>query len=155
MDGLSKYRRALVAAIQSRWARAIGYSSLQTVSSFPTIISGRANATIARNWGGWPILLVCRSYRQTPTRGCPRSNHHQPPHATRTALKVPEIDAPRIGLKSPSWIMVDEWNLDHLATSPHVADSRAIGSLSPAFLKRVQTAAADRIRARRYRSIPR
>ena len=154
MGGLSRYRRALVAAIQSRWARAMGYSSLQTVSSFPTIISGRANATIARNWGGRPALLVCRSYRQTPTRGLVPITT-QPPHATRTALEIPEIDAPRIGLKSQSWIMVDEWNLDDLATSPHVADSRAIGSLSPAFLKRVQTAVADRIRAPRYRSIPR
>jgi len=79
----------------------------------------------------------------------------QPPHATRTALEIPEIDARRIGLKPPSWIMVDEWNLDDLAASPHVADSRPLGSLSPAFMKRVRTVAADRIRARRYRSIPR
>jgi hypothetical protein len=79
----------------------------------------------------------------------------QPPHATRTALEIPEMDARRIGLKSPSWIMVDEWNLDDFATSPHIADSRPIGSLSAAFMKRVRTAAADRIRARRYRSIPR
>jgi hypothetical protein len=79
----------------------------------------------------------------------------QPPLAGRTALEIPEMEARRIGLTSPSWIIVDEWNLDDLAKSPHIADSRPIGVLSPAFMKRVRREAADRIRARRYRSIPR
>ena len=79
----------------------------------------------------------------------------QPPPAGRTALEVPEMEARRIGLTSPSWIIVDEWNLDDLAKSPHIADIRPIGALSPAFMKRVRIEAADRIRARRYRSIPR
>ena len=79
----------------------------------------------------------------------------QPSPAERTALAIPETDAHRIGLKTPSWIIVDEWNLDNLARSPHIADSRPIGLLSPAFMKRVRSTAADRIRARRYRSMPR
>lgn len=78
----------------------------------------------------------------------------QPPLAGRTALEIPQMEARRIGLTSPSWIIVDEWNLDDLAKSPHIA-SRPIGALSPAFMKRVRREAADRIRARRYRSIPR
>jgi hypothetical protein len=79
----------------------------------------------------------------------------QPPQAGRTALEIPEMEARRIGLTIPCWIIVDEWNLDDLAKSPHIADSRPIGTLSPAFMKRVRREAADRIRARRYRSIPR
>jgi len=79
----------------------------------------------------------------------------QPPLVGRTALAIPEMDAHRIGLTTPSWIIVDEWNLDNLARSPHIADSRPIGLLSAAFMKRVRAAAADRIRARRYRSVPR
>jgi hypothetical protein len=79
----------------------------------------------------------------------------QPPLGGRTALEIPEMEARRIGLTSPSWIIVDEWNLDDLAKSPHIADSRPIGVLSPVFMKRVRREAADRIRARRYRSIPR
>jgi hypothetical protein len=79
----------------------------------------------------------------------------QPPHASRTALEIPEIDARRVGLSIPCWIIVDEWNLDDLARSPHIADAHPLGSLSPAFMRRVRTAAADRIRARRYRSVPR
>jgi hypothetical protein len=79
----------------------------------------------------------------------------QPPQAGRTVLEIPEIDARRIGLTTPSWIVIDEWNLDDLAKSPHIADARPLGSLSPAFMKRVRQAAAARIRARRYRSVPR
>jgi hypothetical protein len=65
------------------------------------------------------------------------------------------MEAPRIGLTMPSWIIVDEWNLDDLATSPHLADSHPIGTLSAAFMKRVRGEAAARIRPRRYRSVPR
>ena len=79
----------------------------------------------------------------------------QRPQAGRTALEIPEMEARRIGLTLSSWIIVDEWNLDDLAKSPHIANSRPIGTLSPAFMKRVRSEAADRIRARRYRSIPR
>jgi len=79
----------------------------------------------------------------------------QPPHASRTALEIPEMDVRRIGLTAPSWIIVDEWDLDDLAKSPHIADVRPIGSLSLAFMNRVRAAAADRIRQGRRRSIPR
>jgi hypothetical protein len=79
----------------------------------------------------------------------------QPPQPERTALEIPEMEARRIGLTMPSWIIVDEWNLDDLAKSPHIADSRPIGVLSSAFMKRVRGEAAARIRARRYRSLPR
>jgi hypothetical protein len=79
----------------------------------------------------------------------------QPPLAERTAIEIPETEAHRIGLRIPSWIMVDEWNLDDLERSPHIADARPVGLLSAAFMKRVRAAAADRIRAHRYRSVPR
>jgi hypothetical protein len=79
----------------------------------------------------------------------------QPPQTGRTALEVPEMEARRIGLTIPCWIIVDEWNLDDLAKSPHIADARPIGLLGPAFMKRVRGEAAARIRARRYRSVPR
>src|SRR5215468_8158628 len=38
----------------------------------------------------------------------------QRPHAERTALAIPEMDAHRIGLTIPSWIIIDEWNLNDL-----------------------------------------
>jgi hypothetical protein len=79
----------------------------------------------------------------------------QPPQAGRTALEIPETEARRIGLTIPSWIVIDEWNLDDLAKSPHIADARPIGTFSAVFMKRVRGEAAARIRARRYRSVPR
>jgi len=98
-------------------------------------------------------IIIADSERGTVVALFPITS--QPPRAERTALTIPETDAHRIGLKTPSWIIVDEWNLDDLAKSPHIADARPIGLLSPAFMKRVRAAAADRIRARRYRSVPR
>ncbi len=96
---------------------------------------------VARGKGGTVVALF-------PITG-------QPPLAERTALEILEMEARRIGPTSPSWIIVDEWNLDDLAKSPHIADSRPIGVLSPAFMRRVRREAADRIRARRYGSVPR
>jgi hypothetical protein len=79
----------------------------------------------------------------------------QPPRADRSTLEIPEMEARRVGLKTPAWIIIDEWNLDDLAKSPHIADARPLGTLSPVFVKRIRKEAAARIRARHYRSIPR
>ncbi len=79
----------------------------------------------------------------------------QPPQADRTALEIPDLEARRTGLSVPSWILLDEWNLDDLARSPHIADAHPLGSFSQAFMKRIRDGAAARIRARRYRSVPR
>ena len=79
----------------------------------------------------------------------------QPPHKDRAALGIPEMEARRIGLTIPSWIILDEWNLDDLAKSPHISDSRPLGRLSPGFMRQVRREAAARIRRRRYRSVPR
>jgi hypothetical protein len=79
----------------------------------------------------------------------------QPPGGDRIALEIPETEARRIGLVLPAWIIVDEWNLDNLATSAHIGDARPLGTFSAAFMQRVRKAAAARIRARRYRSVPR
>jgi hypothetical protein len=98
-------------------------------------------------------IIVARGERGTVVALFPITG--QPPRPDRTALEIPEMDARRIGLTTPSRIIVDEWNLDDLAKSPHIAAAHPIGVLSPAFMKRVRAAAADRIRARRYRSVPR
>ena len=70
----------------------------------------------------------------------------QPPHATRTALEIPEIDARRIGLKFPSWIMVDEWNLDDLAKSPHIAHSYPASVQTEAAVEEVRCARKGSLR---------
>jgi hypothetical protein len=98
-------------------------------------------------------IIVARGDKGTVVALFPITS--QPPRAERTAIEIPEIEARRIGLTTPSWIMVDEWNLDDLARSPHLADTRPLGTLSPAFMQRVRAEAAARIRTRRYRSVPR
>lgn len=79
----------------------------------------------------------------------------QAPSADRNAIEIPETEARRIGLVRPAWIIIDEWNLDNLATSAHIGDIRPLGIFSAVFMRRVRQAATAHIRARRYRSIPR
>ena len=79
----------------------------------------------------------------------------QTPRDAGGALEIPETEARRIGLALPAWIIVEEWNLDNLATSAHIGDTRPLGIFSAAFMQRVRKAAAAHIRARRYRSVPR
>jgi len=98
-------------------------------------------------------IIVAEAERGTMVALFPITS--QPPRPERAALVIPEFEARRLGLTTPSWVIVDEWNLDDLAKSPHIADTQPIGKMSPGFMKRVRAAAADRIRARRYRSIPR
>jgi hypothetical protein len=79
----------------------------------------------------------------------------QPPLSDRAALEIPETEGRRVGLRLPAWVIVDEWNLDNLAASLHIGDSRPLGRFSSAFMRRVRKAASASIRERRYRSIPR
>lgn len=79
----------------------------------------------------------------------------QPPGREQHALEIPEIEARRVGLRTPAWIIVDEWNEDDLATSASVADPRPLGALSKAFVLRIREEATAAIKARRYRSIAR
>ncbi len=79
----------------------------------------------------------------------------QSPRADQTALEVPQTEARRAGLATRSWIVIDEWNLDDLAKSPHIADPRPLGRFSEAFMRRIRSEVAARLRARRHRSIPR
>jgi hypothetical protein len=99
------------------------------------------------------VQIVLEGDRSTLVALFPIST--QSPHASRTALEIPEMEARRVGLTIPTWVVVDEWNLDDLAISPHVADIRPLGSFSVAFVKRIRAAAAERIKTRRYRSVPR
>jgi hypothetical protein len=98
-------------------------------------------------------IIVARDQAKTIVALFPITSRQ--PHPDRTALAIPETEARRAGLAVPAWIIVDEWNLDNLATSPHLADTRPLGAFSAAFMRRVRESAAARIRARAYRSVPR
>jgi hypothetical protein len=77
------------------------------------------------------------------------------PAAGRIALPIPDTELRRVGLAPGSYVIVDELNLDNLATSPHIADPQPVGAFSPAFMKQVREAAAQAVRAGQSRTVPR
>jgi len=79
----------------------------------------------------------------------------QKPQAERSGLEIPEIEARRVGLRRPCWVMIDEFDTDDLATSAHVAETQPLGALSASFMRQLREAAAQRIRASAYKKIPR
>ena len=62
----------------------------------------------------------------------------QPPYKDRTALQIPEMEAPYPPFPHGSSSM-NGISIISPAKSPHIADSRPLGALSPAFMKRVQS----------------
>jgi hypothetical protein len=98
-------------------------------------------------------IIVARAEAETIVALFPITS--QPPQRDRAVLEIPETEARRVGVMLPAWVFVDEWNLDNLAVSSHIGDSRPLGRFSSAFMQRLRKAAAARIRAGRYRSIPR
>lgn len=78
------------------------------------------------------------------------------PDASRRALPIPETEARRASLRTPAWIVVDEWNEeDDLQSSVNIADLKPLGSFSRSFIQQIRDAAVEAIRSRNYRSIRR
>jgi hypothetical protein len=98
------------------------------------------------------VHIMLRNERGTVSALFPISSR---PAAGRLALEIPDTELRRIGLSAGSWVLVDEWNLDDLALSPHVADPNPLGTFSAAFMRRIRTAALEALRNRSYRSVPR
>lgn len=42
----------------------------------------------------------------------------QMPQGDTAALAIPGLEARRVGLREPAWVIVDEWNEDTLETKP-------------------------------------
>jgi hypothetical protein len=79
----------------------------------------------------------------------------QIPQSDRTALAIPDIEARRARLTTPAWIILDEFNLDTIETSLHINGIEPLGVFSSAFMKKVRSLAAERIRKGQYRRVPR
>lgn len=78
------------------------------------------------------------------------------PDGSRRALSIPETEARRASLRTPAWIVVDEWNEeDDLQSSVNIADMKPLGSFSRSFIQQIRDAAVEAIRSRSYRSIRR
>lgn len=71
------------------------------------------------------------------------------------AIEIPEIEARRARLYSPSWVIVDEFNTDDIATSFAIEDRQPLGIFSRTFMARIAAAAAAAIRAGQSRNVQR
>jgi hypothetical protein len=71
------------------------------------------------------------------------------------AVKVPETEARRANLYSPSWVIVDEFNMDDLARSHSIEDSEPLGMFSRRFMSDIAAAAAAAMRKGVSRAVSR
>ena len=58
----------------------------------------------------------------------------QPPTGETRALAIPQIEARRVGLDVPAWIVVSEHNEDNWPNPDYIADTKPLGHFSKAFL---------------------
>lgn len=81
----------------------------------------------------------------------------QRPLSGRAVLEVPETERRRAGLAGDirSWIVLDEHNVDLAEDSYYLEPAARIGALSARFLKELQRAFADTLRARGTRGVRR
>ena len=78
------------------------------------------------------------------------------PAPAMQAVSLPEIEARRTGLRTPEWVIVEEWNEESdLRSSANIADPEPLGSFSKAFVLELRQAAIRAIKARKYRAVRR
>jgi hypothetical protein len=98
------------------------------------------------------LIMRGRDGKQAPLL-FPITSKHPLPGAF--AVEVPETEARRANLYSPSWVIVDEFNLDDLARSHSIEDSEPLGIFSRKFMSSIAAAAAAAMRKGVSRSVPR
>jgi hypothetical protein len=81
----------------------------------------------------------------------------QQPRADRLSIEIPAIEQRRAGLDGdcPSWIILDELNIDVVERSRDFADRTRMGALSRAFTQRILVALQLARRDRTLRSVDR
>jgi len=79
----------------------------------------------------------------------------QAPAPNTDAIDIPEIEARRVGLRTPAWVVVDEFNTDDLDTSLAIEDRKPLGSFSRKFMSAIAAGAAASIRKGASRAVPR
>ena len=73
----------------------------------------------------------------------------------RRCVEIPETEAKRAKLHTPAWVIVDEFNVDDLATSWALESTVPVGQFTRRFMAKIAAEAAAAIRAKNIRSIPR
>ena len=73
----------------------------------------------------------------------------------RTAMAVPASECSKAGLKKPSWIYVDEFNVESASAPVDFSSLEPVGRFSDRFLNEVRNLALTEIRARKARLVKR
>ena len=80
----------------------------------------------------------------------------QPPTEKQTAVAIPNIEAKRANLDvTPSWVIVDELNVDLYETSYALEDRQRRGAFSSAFVDHVLRAVAEIRKAQKLKTATR
>jgi hypothetical protein len=79
----------------------------------------------------------------------------QPPSQGRAILSVPEMECKRGGLRSPCWIVVDEYNRVTLDMAHDFESLAPIGAFSASFLKLIASRLKAEALARRAKMVAR
>ncbi len=82
-----------------------------------------------------PVCVVIR-LPGTPARLFLFPITTQPPGATRISIAFPEMERRRAGLDAPCWLILDEYNRIEVDNAYDFESIRALGRISPAFLKK-------------------
>jgi len=71
------------------------------------------------------------------------------------ALNVPEIECRRIGLASPCWVILDEFNRVEMNKDYDFVSTEPIGSVSAAFLREIATTIKQAAQASAIKAVKR
>jgi hypothetical protein len=77
----------------------------------------------------------------------------RPPAKARAVLSVPEIECKRGGLRSPCWIICDEYNRVTMDLAHDFESLDPIGAFSASFLKQIATSLKREALARRAKIV--
>ena len=77
------------------------------------------------------------------------------PIGGQLGLSVPEIECRRIGLASPCWIILDEFNRVEMDKDYDFVSTEPIGSVSAAFLRKIATTIKQAARASAIKAVKR
>lgn len=79
----------------------------------------------------------------------------RPPAKTRAALAVPEIECKRGGLRSPCWIICDEYNRVTMDLAHDFESLNPIGTFSATFVRQIAASLKREAIARRAKMVVR
>ncbi|WP_324252036.1 MULTISPECIES: hypothetical protein [Stappiaceae] len=79
----------------------------------------------------------------------------KPPLDGQLALNVPEIECRRIGLASPCWVILDEFNRVEMDKDYDFVSTEPIGSVSAAFLREIATTIKQAAQASAIKAVKR